>query len=222
MDPRNSLASKILFGRNRMPSPENAESLLDALERRNREHDLAGLQANQFASNPIIQSFNVQNSPEISAAANVISSNKGAFGNILDSFLGGDLPKATKQIDLGLSSPGVASNFGRLSPISSEEKEATMNALNNNFYKQSALASWQSKTAAEKKKIIEKLKGGLADRMSDASFDEKELRKGTAHEKEHTSDKLKAKEIAKDHLAERKDYYTALEKAKIAKLLNAL
>jgi hypothetical protein len=36
-----------------------------------------------------------------------------------------------------------------------------------------------------------------------------------AHESEHTDNRSIAKEIAKDHLKERKDYYTRLAKAKI-------
>jgi hypothetical protein len=62
-----------------------------------------------------------------------------------------------------------------------------------------------------KKKDI--LPGGKADRMEDKKFPKKELAKGQKHELEHVKNKRIAKEIAKDHLAERKDYYTALDKA---------
>ena len=64
--------------------------------------------------------------------------------------------------------------------------------------------------AVQKKDI---LSGGKADRMKDNEFPKKELKKGTRHELEHVKNKRIAKEIAKDHLAERKDYYTALDKA---------
>jgi hypothetical protein len=59
----------------------------------------------------------------------------------------------------------------------------------------------------------DQLEGGLADKMKDSAFPKKELAKGTKHELEHVKNRGMAKEIAKDHLAERKDYYTALDKA---------
>jgi hypothetical protein len=62
---------------------------------------------------------------------------------------------------------------------------------------------------------LERLKGGLGDNKSDSSFSSDELRKGTAHELEHTKNKQLAKEIAKDHLSEVKDYYSKLDKADI-------
>jgi hypothetical protein len=62
---------------------------------------------------------------------------------------------------------------------------------------------------------IERLKGGLGDNKKDESFSSSELRKGTSHELEHTKNKEQAKEIAKDHLSEVKDYYSKLEKADI-------
>jgi hypothetical protein len=65
------------------------------------------------------------------------------------------------------------------------------------------------------KKAIEKLKGGAADNMADSRYSKKELSKGIKHEGEHTKDKHIAKEIAKDHLEERKNYYTMLAKTKI-------
>ena len=56
------------------------------------------------------------------------------------------------------------------------------------------------------------LSGGAADNKPDSLYPPKELAKGKAHESEHVSNKQIAKEIAKDHLEERKDYYTALDK----------
>lgn len=41
---------------------------------------------------------------------------------------------------------------------------------------------------------------------------EKELKMGTEHEKEHTKDTKKAREIALDHLLEDPKYYTKLHK----------
>ena len=59
------------------------------------------------------------------------------------------------------------------------------------------------------------LAGGAADNMPDSVFPEKELAKGKEHELEHADNKRIAKEIAKDHLAERTDYYTALDKSNL-------
>lgn len=222
MDIRNSQLSKILFGRNRMPAPEHGESMMDALERRNREYDLAGLQRKQLAKHPVLQHFGIADTPAANIAANMATTEGGTISKILSPLLGGDLPKATKQIHLGLSNPGVMGNFGRLAPISKEETDATMDALQNNLYKTSSLIRWYSKTAAEKKKVVDKLKGGLGDNKSDSEFIKKELLKGVKHETEHTGSKSIAKEIAKDHLAERDDYYSALDRAKIGSLLNIL
>lgn len=59
----------------------------------------------------------------------------------------------------------------------------------------------------------EYLKGGKADGMPDKDFDQKELKKGTKHERaEHTKNKTIAKEIAKDHIVEDPKYYDHLEK----------
>lgn len=57
------------------------------------------------------------------------------------------------------------------------------------------------------------LSGGDADKKKDTDFPAKELAKGIVHEKEHTSNNAMAKEIAKDHLIENKQYYTKLEQA---------
>jgi hypothetical protein len=215
MDPRNSQLNKILFGRNRMPAPEHGESMLDALERRNREYDLAGLQRKQIANHPVLQHLGAANTPAANIAANVAISEESPVSKILDPLLGGNLPKATQKIHLGFSNPGVMGNFGRQAPITKEETEATMEALQNNMYKTSSLIRWYSKTVAEKKRVVDKLKGGLGDGKPDKAFRKKELEKGVSHETEHTGDRALAKEIAKDHLSERSNYYTALDKAKI-------
>jgi len=57
----------------------------------------------------------------------------------------------------------------------------------------------------------EKIPGGKAAGRPDSDFDSKELAMGIKVEMEHTKDKAKAKEIAKDHLAEFADYYTRLK-----------
>lgn len=55
------------------------------------------------------------------------------------------------------------------------------------------------------------LPGGVADNAPDSQFDPQALEQGRRHEMEHTSDPEIAGEIAKDHLAERGDYYDRLE-----------
>jgi hypothetical protein len=57
----------------------------------------------------------------------------------------------------------------------------------------------------------EKIKGGMADGKPDSKYDPKELAMGIKIEMEHTKDKAKAKEIAKDHLEEIPDYYSRLK-----------
>ena len=68
------------------------------------------------------------------------------------------------------------------------------------------------------KQAAEKLKGGEGDNKADSEFNKLELAKGVEHEEEHTGSKTVAKEIAKDHLSERGDYYTALLKSKLGSL----
>jgi 8-oxo-dGTP pyrophosphatase MutT (NUDIX family) len=61
------------------------------------------------------------------------------------------------------------------------------------------------------KKAAEVVSGGKADGMSDDRFSDKQLRMGVTIEKEHTTNPRLAKEIAKDHLTEDKNYYTHLK-----------
>lgn len=70
----------------------------------------------------------------------------------------------------------------------------------------------KSSTAKKNFKQKEEIKGGKGDFMPDSDFDKEQLRLGTDVEFEHTKDKDKAKEIAKDHLTESKDYYRELKK----------
>lgn len=56
------------------------------------------------------------------------------------------------------------------------------------------------------------VKGGLGDNRPDSMFDKKQLEIGIKVEMEHTKDRRIAKEIAKDHLVEFKDYYKELNK----------
>jgi len=61
------------------------------------------------------------------------------------------------------------------------------------------------------KKYREILKGGRADGMDITRYEFKELLVGIKVEREHTTDKYMALEIATDHLEEFPDYYTRLE-----------
>jgi hypothetical protein len=63
------------------------------------------------------------------------------------------------------------------------------------------------------KKKAEILSGGKGDNKPDSSFSKEQLMAGVKTELEHTKSKSLAKEIAKDHLTERKDYYRRLSKA---------
>jgi hypothetical protein len=60
--------------------------------------------------------------------------------------------------------------------------------------------------------MIDRLRGGRADRMRAKDFDPSALRNGTEHELEHTDDRALAQEIAMDHLAEDPRYYEKLER----------
>lgn len=57
----------------------------------------------------------------------------------------------------------------------------------------------------------EKLTGGKGDNCPDSDFDPKQLAAGIKVEMEHTTDRDKAEEIAKDHLKESSDYYERLK-----------
>lgn len=63
----------------------------------------------------------------------------------------------------------------------------------------------------EEKEAEERIPGGKAEGMPASDFPADQLRKGIEVEKEHTPDPAVAKEIAKDHLEEFKNYYTALD-----------
>jgi len=58
----------------------------------------------------------------------------------------------------------------------------------------------------------EAIPGGLAKGRPDSDFDPAQIEKGIKVELEHTGDKEKAREIAKDHLTEIPDYYDRLDK----------
>ena len=57
----------------------------------------------------------------------------------------------------------------------------------------------------------EAIPGGLAAGKSDVDFDPEQIAKGIKVELEHTGDREKAKEIARDHLVENPKYYDYLK-----------
>lgn len=61
----------------------------------------------------------------------------------------------------------------------------------------------------------DQIPGGQADNKPDTDFDATELDRGIKHEMEHTSNPAIAKEIAKDHLSEDKEYYAKLDQMKL-------
>lgn len=60
--------------------------------------------------------------------------------------------------------------------------------------------------------VKDKILGGKADGKKDKQFNKKQLRSGQKEEREHTRNPQLAKEIAKDHLAQDKNYYKKLKK----------
>jgi len=58
-----------------------------------------------------------------------------------------------------------------------------------------------------KKKVEDKLPGGLGDNEPDNRFEPEQIEKGIEIELEHTENKDLAKEITKDHLTEVPNYY---------------
>jgi len=130
--------------------------------------------------------------------------------NPLLSLAGQNAAKASDNLHTGLHGANVMGNFGRISDPTFEEKNDAMKAMVDNYYKhEPSEADGNAKTSSEQ------LHGGAGDYARDSEFPKKELAKGVAHESEHTDNRSIAKEIAKDHLKERKDYYTRLAKAKI-------
>lgn len=58
----------------------------------------------------------------------------------------------------------------------------------------------------------DRIKGGLADKRRPEDFDQRQLRIGIKIEREHTSNRRIAMEIAMDHLSEDPNYYKKLRK----------
>lgn len=89
----------------------------------------------------------------------------------------------------------------------------SMEEIKDKLVEEGPKAIWERKKKKEqlKKTSAEIVRGGKADWMSDGRFSDKQLRMGITIEKEHTTNPRIAKEIAKDHLTEDKNYYTHLK-----------
>jgi hypothetical protein len=122
-----------------------------------------------------------------------------------DAFLAGFVKQAA-TVDC---SPEEALKFLKLASQQEKRDEAMKNFISNYRKDLPSEADGNAKTSSEQ------LHGGEGDYAKDNEFPKKELAKGVSHESEHTDNRNIAKEIAKDHLKERKDYYTRLAKAKI-------
>ena len=116
--------------------------------------------------------------------------------NHLGAFLSGNPISASRDIGKAIYDPAFMASFDRTTG-SPEEADDTVANLRKNLTK----------------RAVERLKGGLGDNKADALFNKSELSKGVKHEMEHTRVRGIAKEIAKDHLSERKNYYSALDKS---------
>jgi hypothetical protein len=69
-----------------------------------------------------------------------------------------------------------------------------------------------AKALVEKGKRVDKIPGGKGDKLKKEDVDPDQLKMGIKVELEHTNDRKIAEEIALDHLAEDKKYYSKLKK----------
>lgn len=68
-----------------------------------------------------------------------------------------------------------------------------------------------SRLEAARQGKLDLIPGGKADHVPDSAFPKKDLERGQKFEREHTSDTIAQREIAKDHLMEGHNYYELLE-----------
>lgn len=202
-----NMTGQVLFGDKHIPIPRPGEDISDAIRNRNAIHRSFKLQGDTVANNPLFQSLGISKHPLVNAASHVAP---GFIGSKLSPLLNGDPAKAAKNLSEGFNDPKVMSAFGRYYPPGESESRDTIEALKHNLYR-----SEPSEADGNAKTSSEKLKGGAADGLPDSRYPSKELKKGLKHETEHTKNKSIAKEIAKDHLEERKGYYTALAKTNL-------
>lgn len=200
-----NLLKQVFFGKNYIPTPGAGEDPYDAFLNKQRNMTSRKLQAESLSEHPILKGMGVRSNPALAALGYSASSSDKGLGNMLSPILGGNPAKATKNIYEGMRGANTMGAFGRMSDITEDETRDVMDSINNRFYKQAK----------------ERLVGGAADNKSDSNYASKELAKGIAHEQEHTGAKAIAKEIAKDHLEEDKNYYSTLDKYKIGSLRSA-
>lgn len=193
----------LVLGKNYIPRPQHGEDVMDAMNRSGRELDSHALQADAILNNPVTKRLGLSGGP-LGKAVTTHLSYSPELSSKLSPLFGGDPAQAAKHLHRGLY------NSGAFGPLSSGNAKDVMQSINDNFYK-----SGELKKAVAAKLAREKLVGGMGDDKPDSAFPKKELLEGEKHESEHTDDKAIAKEIAKDHLSERSDYYTALDRAKL-------
>ena len=198
---------EVVLGRNYVPQLEGGESMFDALRKRDHEIAVRSMQGDDLANNMVTDKLGLKGHPALKALGYAQGEQ---IGGLLSPLTGGNRAKAIRNIHEALQNPKVMQSFGRIAPASKNESNEAMEALVRNFHRnESSEADGKAKTSSEK------LIGGEGDYTSDSSYPKKELAKGVKHEAEHTKNKSVAKEIAKDHLSERRDYYSRLAKAKI-------
>jgi hypothetical protein len=201
-----------IFGRNAIPRPVNGD-MHDALIAQQREITSRGLAHEQFKNNPLLQRLNL-NKGLVGDALGFAATIPGSrLSSAVSPLVGGDASKAVSHLYNNMQNANVMGAFGRTHGLSGTEANAAIEAAKKQFYR-----SEPSEADGNAKTSSEKLPGGKGDNKPDSKYNKKELAKGVAHEKEHTTDETVAKEIAKDHLEEMNDYYSAMERAKLAKL----
>ena len=106
-------------------------------------------------------------------------------------------------------------------PYGGDPLAKRMNKHPDDPHTQLANKLWMKKNRAEQSEVTlgslinefkDILKGGLADKKRPEDFDQEQLRAGIAIEREHTTSKHIATEIAMDHLSEDPNYYKKLKK----------
>jgi hypothetical protein len=199
-----NMMGQVLYGDKHVPVPAAGEDISDAIRKRNLLHNSFKLQVDSVANNPLFQGLGISKHPLVNAASHIAPE---FIGDKLSPLLNGNPAKAARGLSEGLNDPKVMRAFGRMGGANPSEARETLEALKHNLYRsQPSEADGNAKTSSEK------LLGGAADGLPDSRYPKKELKKGIKHETEHTRNRSIAKEIAKDHLEERRDYYSALAK----------
>lgn len=112
--------------------------------------------------------------------------------------------KFTAFTNFGSSQPGVELIGNSIDDIKNKIDQYDKKSQSGNDYSEKEMNTRDSKTKDESPAI------GKHSDVPDDQFNQEELQKGIEIEKEHTDDPELAKQIAKDHLSEVRDYYTRL------------